>query len=58
MNDIQTKSEAVAYVSAVLCNPLSLLSPAFKKAMDLSRNFDINAQDVLQFRKERVQRLS
>lgn len=54
MKEIETKEEAIMYVSATLRSPSALLSsPTFKAAMDLSRQFDVSAQDVLQYRKER-----
>lgn len=54
--NIETKEEAVMYVSATLRSPPALLSSTtFKAAMDLSRQFDVSAQDVLQYRKERAQ---
>lgn len=55
---IQTKAEAVAFVSMALQLQISvsLLSETFQDAMDLSRRFDISAQDVLQYRKESLTR--
>jgi hypothetical protein len=50
--DIQTKAEAVSYVEGVLRASCELFSITFQFAMDLSRRFDISAQDVLQHRKD------
>lgn len=52
--NIQTKIEATAYVAAVLRSALALVSPSFQAAMDLSRKFDISAQDLLKYRKEQA----
>jgi len=52
--NIQTKIEATAYVAAVLRSAPALVSPSFQAAMDLSRKFDISAQDLLKYRKEQA----
>lgn len=54
--DIHTKSEAVAFVAAVMQHPLALLSPNFETAMDASRAFDVSVKDVLEFRREKARR--
>lgn len=51
MKEVQTKEEAVAIVAAALRVSLPMISLEFQVAMDLSRQFDISAQDVLQYRK-------
>lgn len=55
MNDIE-KPEAVAYVAAVLRSAPALASSSFQTAMDLSRKFDINGQDLLEYRREQARR--
>ena len=54
--DIHTKAEAVAFVSAVMQNNLALLSSNFRTAMDASQAYDVSAQDVLMYRRERAKR--
>lgn len=57
MNDLrnpQTKCDAVAFVSAVIRNGNAILSDDFVTAMDISRKFDVSAEDVLEYRRARV----
>ena len=46
------KTEAVAFVAAVLRQKLALLSPDFQTAIELSERFDIRAKDLLEYRRE------
>ena len=54
--DIHTKAEAVAFVAAVMQHNVALLSPNFQLAMEASRAFEVSAQDVLEFRREKARR--
>jgi len=51
-----SKEEAVAYVSAVMQHGVALLSSNFNEAMDVCQVYEISAQDVLLFRKEKAKR--
>ena len=54
--DIKDKNEAVAFVCAVMQNNVTLLTPNFGLAMDVSKAFEISVADVLAFRREKARR--
>ena len=52
--NVKDRSGAVAYVSWVLRIIPGVISKEFRNAMDLSRQYDISARDLLEFRKEQT----
>lgn len=54
--DIRTKEEATAYIAAVMRSPVSLNSPNFKIAVEVSTRFEVGIQDILVFMRERARR--
>lgn len=50
-DEIQTKEDAIQFVSAVLSNSFAMMSPDFKEAMYFSGRFEITAKDLLEYRK-------
>lgn len=51
-----SKADAVAFAVALLQVPQELLSPSFQIAMEACRRYDVSAQDLLEYKREKARR--
>lgn len=54
LRDPQTKEEAIAFVSEALLSPTASPTSRYREAMDVSREFDLKATDILVYRRKKA----